>query len=328
VIDAAEPVTSSGIAAGLITPVTGKRFVHSWRYATFWSTAVDFYRRIERETQTEFFREQPHRIVFETVEQQQFYARRRLHDSAYEPYVRMPLEPLDRRLFRADWGELELLQAGQLETRRYLQVCRDRWESAGKYLRAEVTAADLMFTEDCVQLPRLRVQAEYVVLCQGAAARDWPWFQPLRFQPAKGEILTLTAEVEFRWPLHRGLWLAPAESGRLRAGATYEWNQLDQEPTAAGRLELLTKLQAWVQFPLEITEQQAAVRPALFDQKPVVGLHPQWPRLGVMNGLGSKGSLQSPWLAEHLAAHLCERQPLDPEVDMRNAGRFPFGGTA
>jgi len=323
VIDAAEPITSSRIAAGLMTPITGRRFVQSWRYAEFWSTAVEFYQSIERATGTSFFRQVPHLTLFQTQEQQQFYSLRRLHDSAYQPFVRMPLDVVDHGLFRADYGGIELLQAGQLMTGRYLQVSRERWAAEGLFLQAEIQPEDLQLSPEAIAIPRLGVQANHLILCQGAITRDWPWFQPVRFQPAKGEILTLSAEVDWNIPVHRGLWLSPADPGTFRAGATYEWNQLDHQPTAAGRMELMEKLKAWVQFPFDVVDHQAAVRPALFDQKPVIGLHPQMPSLGLFNGLGSKGSLQSPWLAEHFAAHLCDLQPLDPAVDVQNPERFP-----
>ena len=43
VIDAGEPVTSSKIAAGIVTPITGQRLARSWRVDTFWPAAERFF---------------------------------------------------------------------------------------------------------------------------------------------------------------------------------------------------------------------------------------------------------------------------------------------
>jgi glycine oxidase len=59
VLDDPKPMTASRIAAGLVTPITGQRLVPSWRFSEFWPVAVEFYRRVERETGVMFFREVP-----------------------------------------------------------------------------------------------------------------------------------------------------------------------------------------------------------------------------------------------------------------------------
>ena len=54
-VDADEAVTSSKIAAGLITPITGQRIAPSWRYDDFMAVAEPFYARIEERTGGRFF---------------------------------------------------------------------------------------------------------------------------------------------------------------------------------------------------------------------------------------------------------------------------------
>jgi glycine/D-amino acid oxidase-like deaminating enzyme len=46
-------------------------------------------------------------------------------------------------------------------------------------------------------------------------------------------------------------------------------------------------------------------------------MHPAHPRVAFLNGLGSKGSLRSPWLARHLVEHLLDGGALDPELDLQ-----------
>src|SRR4051812_44107131 len=55
VIDRGEPNTSSKIAAGLITPVTGRRMAASAGFGELFPVAAAFYDRIESETGARFF---------------------------------------------------------------------------------------------------------------------------------------------------------------------------------------------------------------------------------------------------------------------------------
>jgi glycine oxidase len=67
----------------------------------------------------------------------------------------------------------------------------------------------------------------------------------------------------------------------------------------------------------EVLEQASGVRPTSRDRRPILGRTA--PHEAVFNGLGSRGVLLAPWCARHLAAHLFDGAPLDPEVD---AARF------
>ena len=55
VIDHESPVTASRVAAGLISPLTGKRLAVSWRFRELWEYAIALYERVQLETNTRFF---------------------------------------------------------------------------------------------------------------------------------------------------------------------------------------------------------------------------------------------------------------------------------
>ena len=55
ILDRETEGTSSQIAAGLITPITGQRFVKRERYEELFASAEEFYRRVEAETNAAFF---------------------------------------------------------------------------------------------------------------------------------------------------------------------------------------------------------------------------------------------------------------------------------
>jgi glycine/D-amino acid oxidase-like deaminating enzyme len=57
VVDRDEPQTSSKVAAGLITPITGMRLVLNWRIDTLFPEATAFYQQLERELGSRFYHE-------------------------------------------------------------------------------------------------------------------------------------------------------------------------------------------------------------------------------------------------------------------------------
>jgi len=310
VLDRGDAVTSSRIAAGLLTPITGKRLALTWRFAELWPVAVAFYRRVEIETGEAFFREQPMVRLFQNEEEREVFAKRA--DREFRGLVRRPEPLVNANWFANPLGGFEMTQAGQLVTERYLDASRTAFEQNGGFRIASIEPSDIELSPDCVRLPRLGVAARTLIFCEGFAPN--PWFPALRFNAVKGEILTLRIPglTEDRI-VNRGVWLMPLGGDVFRAGSTYDRDALDCVPTVRGRDEIVSRLQSFLRLPFEVIGHTAAVRPVTEDQRPLVGVHPECPQLAIFNGLGSKGALQAPYFAEQLANLLtsCHRTGMD-----------------
>ncbi|QDU36039.1 bifunctional tRNA (mnm(5)s(2)U34)-methyltransferase/FAD-dependent cmnm(5)s(2)U34 oxidoreductase [Maioricimonas rarisocia] len=316
VIDPEEAVTSSRIAAGLITPVTGQRLVPTWRQQEFWPVACDFYRRVEAETKTKFFERRSMVRLFVSESERQRYCDRA--DAELAGLVRDPEQPLNADCFDASLGAFEMPDGGRLDVATYLDASRAWLRANNAMVSGRIDPLrDVNLKDDGVVLPGFGLRAERLVFCEGAAGRGNPWFDSVRFRPAKGEILTLQIPgLEEDRVIHRGIWLVRVADDRYMAGSTYEWEQLDCEPTPAGREEICERLRAFLRLPFEVVGHMAAVRPALADFRPVLGPHPEHPQLVCFNGLGAKGSLQAPFFARQLAALLAGEGAIDDEVNV------------
>jgi glycine/D-amino acid oxidase-like deaminating enzyme len=129
---------------------------------------------------------------------------------------------------------------------------------------------------------------------------------------AKGEILTVRAP----WPeahirIGAGGWLVPIGGGLFRVGSTYEWNNLDEEPTTAalGRItEIATRLGG---ADFEVVDHVAGIRPILRRSQPLIGKDRDgnW----AFNGLGSKGTLYAPGMAAMLADWILQGKQPQPD---------------
>jgi len=67
---------------------------------------------------------------------------------------------------------------------------------------------------------------------------------------------------------------------------------------------------------MEVIGHEAGIRPIVRNSMPVVGFHPEMKEVGFFNGLGSKGSLMAPAVAEHFASYLNGECELDEELTL------------
>jgi len=65
-----------------------------------------------------------------------------------------------------------------------------------------------------------------------------------------------------------------------------------------------------------VVEHTAGVRPTVKDRRPLIGTHPKHQQLSVFNGLGTKGVMLVPYLAQKLVNCLLNNEPLPEEVNI------------
>lgn len=316
IVDRDEAVTSSKVAAGLITPITGMRLTVSWRYEMFYREALGFYRRCGKRLGRRFVFPRGYvRLLKNEVEVAKWEKRRR--DDELTRFVH-PGEPeLDSEVFRMPVTGFQQRHAAWLDTTAFLQASRQFFEESGAWVKGEVRPEEVRHDADGVEWNRQRFTQ--VIWAQGWNAVGHPLFEWVPFQSAMGTILTVKADLkEEQRIVNRGCWLLPRQDGTLRAGSTYEWAFGDANVPSPTQVAALEKtLHGLLQVPVEIMGMQTAVRPIIKNRQALMGTHPAHPRVAFINGLGSKGSLRAPWLARHLIEHLLDDAALHEELDLQ-----------
>src|SRR4051794_17300130 len=110
VIDRAAAASSSRIAAGLITPVTGKRLAKSWRWDELDPAAVAFYRAMEAEMGESFFEQKPSLRLFTSEAERAEYHKRA--DRMLAGLIREV--EVNQDWFHAPFGGFEMSDAARL----------------------------------------------------------------------------------------------------------------------------------------------------------------------------------------------------------------------
>jgi glycine oxidase len=322
VLDAETTVTSSKIAAGLITPITGQRLALSWRNDEFLPVAREFYADIERRTSSRFFHSRSAVRLFSSETERQTWAKR-LQQPGYQAHL-LELQPAP--LLTPDIADTSCggfaMHAAQLDVSAYLSASRMAFAAVGSYAAVKLDwQRDISLNGNAVDVRQHRTRR--LVSCEGYAAQLNPYFAHVPFNAAKGDILT----VRFHRPmphqsLHRSLWVAPtADPAVFRVGSSYNWTALDNVADPATRAELECRLKAFMRVPYTVLDHQAAVRPIIHLSEAVLGLHPQHERLAYFNGLGSKGALHAPWYARRFTAFLTQAVPLPDAINLRKFNR-------
>lgn len=316
IVDNQHAQSSSRVAAGLITPITGKRFVKSKQFDEQWRTATDFYRSIEKETGNTFisvndavrvFADENERNIFLETRKEEFSKITQVNDT-----------PLDKEFFATCNGGFEMMQAGRLDVPKYLDASRDFFSNHQEVFKCEVDLkSDLRITENTIEIPKLGISSKKIIFCQGFSGVNNPWFESVPFDSAKGEILTVKIPglLEKR-VVYRGIWMVAICDEIYRVGATYDRENLDTMPTDAGQEELCSRLSEFLKLPFEVIDHEAGVRPIIVGRRPAIGFHPKQKQLGYFNGLGSKGSLQAPWFSKMFADHILNGSINPKEYDI------------
>jgi len=314
VVDQPRPETASRVSAGLLTPVTGKRLVKSNEFDDDWATATDFYQFVEQQLQqTVFQQETMLRLFAEESSRDEF-----LRDS--DVGVRDSVECWDGSLQSGGRQQpgIQMRPAGRLQVSQYLEGSAEWFRQRQRLYHDDVDITALLQQANDggpFEIPLaesdLCLLADRVILCTGAWSNAA--FPLIPDNPSRGDLLDVKIEnYTADQVVHRSVWIAPQADGHQRTGSTYDWKYLENVPTQAGRQQVLTGVRRMVTGDIRILRHRGAVRPTMKDYQPVLGPSSVSDRIYAFNGLGSKGALRAPRLAEYLAAHILRAEPLPP----------------
>ena len=314
-----KPGSATPVAAGLWNPINFFRLIPGWRVEEALPAMLDFFEDEERDLGQIFLNHRPyvqpilhqaHRLQWEDAAAK--YPR--WLDAHWQGAGDAGLHALERSWGVLAWGLVR--EAGWLDVERYIQACRQRWQSQGQWVDALWTETD-------------QVEPSSVVDARGVFAQSEGGYLA-RMKPTKGEL------VEFTLPngpatvmIKRDLFLQPLGGDRYRAGATFEWHDFSADPTAQGKAQLQAGLVQLLGEDLAGAhdfEYKAGIRPASHDRRPYVGAHPVGANRWVFNGFGAKGVLLAPLLAAELAAAMEGKGVLNPEADTKRLGPLVSGG--
>ncbi|CCH51137.1 FAD dependent oxidoreductase [Fibrisoma limi BUZ 3] len=307
--------SASAVAAGIVNPLTGRKLVRTWKADQLFPFLHRFYTDIEQKLGAHFFHPIDIYRPFRSIEEQndylaltaepavQPYIKQVIDNESYSPYINNP------------FGGLAVTQAGWVDLSEFVKSIRAYFINKGQYVDARIKATDLIINSKTVAWQGHTINK--VIFCDGVQARENPLFDWLPYNPVKGQILTaLVEDYPIKDVVNQGLFILPVRNGLIKIGATYTWHDLDWQTTEDGRQFLESKVRDILRVPYQVVSQQAGIRPSTKDRRPFVGLHPEFPGIGIFGGMGTKGVSLAPYLANQFAGYLLDAEDLDTEANI------------
>jgi len=307
VFDAPLDGRASWVATGIANPIVLRRTVLSWRASEMLAVAGAFYRELELRYDTTFWHPLPLVELFPTAQEAGIWHLRMKDPELARFLGRGPLKEPALAGLPQPYGYGVVQRSAWLDVKALLRAHRERWLASGTLEERLVHKADLFHRPDGVEV--LGRSAPLIISCKG------PFDNVPGLAQVRGEGLTVRIPgFPSRVMVHRGVFILPLGDDTFRVGATFAWDDVWSGPTEEGQRSLLDRLERLVPGPIDLLEHWSGVRPAAKDRRPILGRTS--PHEAVLNGLGSRGVLLSPWCAQHLAEHLLDQLPMDAEVDI------------
>jgi glycine/D-amino acid oxidase-like deaminating enzyme len=306
---------ASIVAAGIINPISGQRFVKTLEIDTLLPAAEDYYSQLSVFFGQQFYIKKPLFRLFQN-ENEVKLCQKRQHQEDYTPYLSRIIQPNQQsNSLISSFGFIEQLQCGHLLTVPLISALKQFFIQQNAYRQIQV---DYSAIEVDSNIRWQQLTANCIIFCEGHNVYANPWFSWLPLRRVKGEILTLLHKLELQNCLFNyGNWLLPIEMNKVRIGATFDRVNINSQPSEQGKVSLLNKLRLYSPELAQSTvvSHQAGIRPCSADRQPFVGRHPYNHNVAIFNGFGAKGSLQIPWYSQRFADYLLNQQPLPISCD-------------
>lgn len=317
--------SASKIAAGVINPITGRRFVKSWRMDALLPVAKRTYQDLEKLLNVPLWHARDIvRTLRDTEEENNFLLR-----STYPDYQDFCGEIVDNLGFTHlhPFHALAALKNGaQVNLPFFVSEFRRYLIDNQSFVNEKISFDDLIIADDSVVYKNIK--AKKIIFADGAAGATNPYFSWLPFNLDKGELLLVRIpNLDFKCIFKNKISIVPlhdvGSDGLMNnenlywVGATNAWQFENDWPTEANKQLIMNELCEILNCSFEVVAHQAAVRPTVRDRRPFIGLHPEMPSVGIFNGFGTKGASLIPFFAEHFVDSLLNNVLLDKEIDIQ-----------
>ena len=320
VIDDSRPEASSRVAAGVINPVTGRRYVYTWMIDELMSFAKQSYNELEDYFQTTIIYQKSIIDFFPSPQMRDAFVNRVLEDDTY--LHTYPDQNKFNQYFNYDFGCGELGPCYMVDLQNLLSMWKSKLIEEGSIAQEGFNIEDLRLENDHIRYSN--ITASKIIFCDGISSMKNSWFELLPFSANKGEALIIQSEeLTNEHIFKKSMVVAPLFKDNLYwVGSNYQWEFENDQPSDKFYNTTKLLLDNWLRVPYTIVDHKAAVRPATLERRPFVGLHPHQPLVGILNGMGTKGTSLSPYFANQLVQHLVHGLPIQDDANISRFSRI------
>lgn len=315
VVDKIGLASASHKAAGIINPITGRKFVKTWLYESLEEDIALTYNAFAHLLGKQYLFERRIIRAIHTVKDQNNWDVRSLTPEA-GPYMKSDPVMSDYDGVIHNKMAYGYVNGYQLNISGLVTDFRAWLISQKKYKDEVFDFGALKISENIVQYKGIK--AKGIIFCEGYKVIENPFFSELPFHPSKGEVLRVEIPaLKTDDLLKDGIFVAPMMDELFWVGSNYNHGDLSEEVTAEGRKWLINHLEQIIKAEYTVKDHVTALRPSTKHRKPLIGTHPKFNNVHLFNGLGTKGSSLGPYFARQTMDFLENGTSLNREVDIR-----------
>jgi glycine/D-amino acid oxidase-like deaminating enzyme len=320
VMDDGNQFNASKIAAGIINPVTGRRYVTTWMIDELMSFAKTSYEEMGMALETEFIFSRSLIDFFPSPQMRNAFINRLTEDDRF--LHSFPDQNHFNQYFNYDFGCGEIRPSYMVNMGLVLAAMRKSLSDQNAFLEEEFEVEELHLTKDGISYKQ--ITADKIIFCDGIRSMQHPWFNLLPFAPNKGEALVIESEeLSSEHIFKKGMVLAPLPvKNTFWVGSNYEWEFEDDQPSEKFYKQATGLLDGWLKKPYKVLFHKASIRPATLERRPFVGFHPHLPQIGMLNGMGTKGASLAPYFANQLCQHMVHGLPIQDDASIHRFSRI------
>lgn len=316
VIDKGHQHAASNAAAGLINPITGRYYTKSWKIEELIDSARMIYGEIEQHLGCKLWYDIDIYRALHSIEQVNDWALRSLNPDYKDFAADAPNDHVYRGVVNDSEGTALIKGGARVDIGLFIEQYRSYLIESELLLETGFDYSQLALSTDTVNYGS--VSADHLIFSEGYQMLNNPYFNYLPLAPAKGESLHIKikdVEIPHNVMKHQQ-YLVPIGNEQFWSGGGFAWKYQDSAPTKAFIEKYVKDLGQFINHPISIVEHRAGVRPCVKDRKPLIGTHPEHPRLHIFNGLGTKGTSLAPFFAKQFVEYLTGNGDLLPVVDI------------
>ena len=304
---------ASIVASGLYNPVVLKRFNKAWDAEKQLPLAISAYKDLELFLGIKIDYKLPIHRVFYSVEEQNNWVIASDKPSL-KPFLISNIKTNINPNIYAPFGYGEVKNTGRIDTKLLLKSYVD-------FLKFNELILDESFDYDKLKISERitykNIESKKIIFSEGFGLKQNPFFSYLPLEGTKGELIIINApKLNSHAVIKSSVFVIPIGNHDYLVGSTYVRNDFNNNPTTNAKDELLEKLNNLILCPYKVVSQRAGIRPTVVDRRPLVGQHKSQENIYVLNGLGSRGVLIAPSVANALIDFSEDNVALPKEIDI------------
>ncbi|MDH5597919.1 MAG: FAD-binding oxidoreductase [Cyclobacteriaceae bacterium] len=315
--------TSSGVAAGIYNPITGKNSILTWKAEELFPDLHDFYKQVEQDLNTKILYPIDQYRPFPNIDSLNNWSTKEKADPVHQFVDSLTSKEQFSETVINPFGGIHINSSGKVDIPEFIESVKKMVIQYGDYREEELVEEKVIAREDGVEYEDY--VAKKIIFCNGYSSAKGKFFNWLPFKPVKGEILEIATNNSIPVLINYGVFILPLKDKKAVVGSTYDHDNLTTEITPSARNKLTEKLKKLYKGPFEIINQKAGIRPSTDDRRPFLGQHPKHRSVYIFNGLGTKGVSIAPHFADKFIDFIENEVELEKEVSIKRYFSLYFG---